>query len=268
MTVENYAPRTIRKSKLRGVLGAIRRAIAGLGVDVFPYGIMLNRSKVVSGMRYAAVRPIATLSPWRTDEEFLRLREAIRQNTMVDELRCFELWELAAQVLKLPGSFLEVGVWRGGSGALLAHRAKRASPAKTIYLCDTFRGVPKVSDKDSLYRGGEHSDTTEEIVVSLLDQLGLDNAIIKRGLFPEDFADEMRNETFCFVHIDVDVYQSAKDVFDFCWPRMPVGGVVVFDDYGFVWCDGIPKLIAEYRGQSDKLIIHNLNGHAIVVKIG
>jgi O-methyltransferase len=48
---------------------------------------------------------------------------------------------------------------------------------------------------------------------------------------------------------------------------MPVGGVVVFDDYGFEVCAGIPPLIAEYRGNPDKVVLHNLNGHAVVVKI-
>jgi O-methyltransferase len=76
----------------------------------------------------------------------------------------------------------------------------------------------------------------------------------------------MAKEKFCFVHIDVDVYQSAKETFEFAWPRMPAGAIAVFDDYGFMSCDGIPKLLAEYRGGAGKLVIHNLNGHAMVVK--
>jgi hypothetical protein len=43
---------------------------------------------------------------------------------------------------------------------------------------------------------------------------------------------------------------------DFVWPRTPVG--VVFDDYGSETCDGIRQAIDEYRGKSDKVIVHNL----------
>ena len=78
----------------------------------------------------------------------------------------------------------------------------------------------------------------------------------------------MEEYTFSFVRIDVDVNRSAKDVMSFVWPRMAVGGVVVFDDFGFDTCDGIAKLVAEYRGNRDKIVLHNLNGHAILIKIG
>ena len=39
---------------------------------------------------------------------------------MVDVYRCHELWTLAKQAAKVEGAILEVGVWRGGTGAILA----------------------------------------------------------------------------------------------------------------------------------------------------
>jgi O-methyltransferase len=64
----------------------------------------------------------------------------------------------------------------------------------------------------------------------------------------------------------VDVYQSAKDVLEWCWSRLSPGGVVLFDDYGFPACPGVRQLVDEQYGRSDRLVIHNLNGHAILVK--
>jgi O-methyltransferase len=163
----------------------------------------------------------------------------------------------------VPGNFLEVGVWRGGSGCLIAAR----SPAgKKVYLCDTFFGVVKASERDNRYRGGEHSDTSEKVVSDLVVGMGLQNVAVRSGIFPDDFRKEMDKERFCFVHVDVDVYLSAKEVMSFVWPRMPIGGLAVIDDYGFDCCDGIRQLIEEYRGASDKVILHNLNGHVVVVK--
>jgi O-methyltransferase len=54
--------------------------------------------------------------------------------------------------------------------------------------------------------------------------MGLKNVVIRKGVFPDNFRQEMDKERFCFAHIDVDVYLSAKEVMDFVWPRMPVGG--------------------------------------------
>jgi O-methyltransferase len=46
------------------------------------------------------------------------------------------------------------------------------------------------------------------------------------------------------------------------------GGIVVFDDYGFSVCDGIKRLFNKQSVHTDKVVVHNLNGHAIVVKLG
>lgn len=247
-------------SKTRTLKAVARR----LGFDVFRYGISRFRVDVVGNMHYAPIRPLSTYSPWLDDKTFLALHDAISAHTLVDVYRCFELWELVAQTAKLPGDIVEVGVWRGGTGALLAARAKEAG--KRAYLCDTFTGIVKATQKDTTYRGNEHANTSEDTVKSLVDGLGLDNVKIMKGVFPEDVAEQLENQTFCFAHIDVDVYQSAKEVLEFVWPRVPIGGIVVFDDYGFVSCDGIPKLIAEHRRDPDKVIVHNLNGHAVLVK--
>ena len=64
----------------------------------------------------------------------------------------------------------------------------------------------------------------------------------------------------------MDVYQSAKDIFEWAWPKMDVGGIVVFDDYGFSSCNGVTELVNQYKTRDDLCFIHNLNGHAILIK--
>lgn len=215
--------------------------------------------KKVNGRSYGRVEPAAQFSPWLDDPEFLAFFERIQSNTLVDRWRAHELWQIVPQVAHLPGDILEVGVWRGGTGALIAHRA----PSKTVYLADTFAGVVKTGDRDPDYSGGEHSDTSLNIVKELLADLGIRNAETLVGIFPDDFPE---TRSYCLVHIDVDVYDSAKGVMDAVWPTLPVGGVVVFDDYGFDTTSGIAILVDQYRGDEDKLVIHNLNGHAVVIK--
>ncbi len=51
--------------------------------------------------------------------------DAVRRNTLVDVWRCYELWSLVGELRDVPGAILEVGVWRGGTGALMAARAAR-----------------------------------------------------------------------------------------------------------------------------------------------
>lgn len=92
------------------------------------------------------------------------------------------------------------------------------------------------------------------------------NVKILKGIFPDDTGKFVKANKFRFCHIDVDTYKSAKDIIDWIWSKIVVGGIVVFDDYGFICCRGITKFVDEQRKKKDRIIIHNLNGHAIMVK--
>ena len=222
----------------------------------------------VSGLPYRTVRSHATYSPWITDQDFQEAYQKIRDFTLVDEYRCYELWTLVEQTEKLSGGIIEVGVWRGGTGALIAEKARLCGIKYPVYLADTFTGVVKASAQDSRYRGGEHADTSRSIVESLVYELfKLENVRILSGVFPDGTSRFVESEQFRFCHIDVDVYQSAKDVLEWIWDKMVIGGVIVYDDYGFFGCDGITKLVNEQRYLKDRLVIHNLNGHALTIKI-
>jgi O-methyltransferase len=217
---------------------------------------------------HSVVRPVATYSPWRTDRDFHATFEVIRDHTLVDFYRCYDLWNLVAEAAKLPGGdILEVGVWRGGTGCLLARRAALLGVDAAVHLCDTFAGVVKAGSQDRHYDGGEHSDTSSEIVRELAERLGLDKVRILQGIFPDDTGQKIEMRRFRLCHIDVDVYDSASEILKWVWPRMMPGGIVVFDDYGFLSTGGITQLVAEERTKADRIMTHNLNGHAVFVKL-
>jgi O-methyltransferase len=246
------------------------------------YGGLLRRSgmSVAKGLalpfvRGAAVRsgahemayPVSTYAPWQADDAFQRIYRAVRANTLVDVWRCHELWSLLGELTQIPGAVLEVGVWRGGSGALMAARLAGLGIDDPVILCDTWEGVVKTGPDDIYYHDGKHDDTSREIVATLIDRLGLTNRVeLLQGVFPDDTAGQVTADKLRLVHIDVDVYQSAKDVFDWAWPRLSPGGIAVFDDYGFPACPGVTRFVDEQRGLSDRLVVHNLNGHGVVVK--
>jgi O-methyltransferase len=217
---------------------------------------------------YEKITPIATYAPWQLDDNFKHIYDIIKYNTMVDIYRCYELWQLVSQSITLGGSLLEVGVWRGGTGGLIAKRVELSGKENKVYLADTFEGVVKTGEKDQYYKGGEHADTSQEIVNELLaDKLQLTNFKILKGIFPDDTSHLVDNEEFCFCHIDVDVYNSAKDIVNWIWPKLIKGGIIVFDDYGFITCDGLTTFVNEEYMKKDRIIIYNINGHAILIKI-
>jgi O-methyltransferase len=218
---------------------------------------------------YEEVKPWATYSPWNNDRAFVSVFEKINKNTLIDKYRCFELWSLIKQSSKLSsGSIIEIGVWRGGSGALMAQQAKNCGISAPIYLCDTFKGMVKSGKNDSFIKDNVLSDTSIKIVEDLLlNNLKLNNVRILEGVFPDESSHRVENETFRFCHIDVDVYESAKDITDWIWDKIVPGGIIVYDDYGFDGTDGITKYVEEQMLYTDRLILHNLNGHAVIIKL-
>jgi O-methyltransferase len=200
------------------------------------------------------------------DRSFLDLHGKIRDYSLLDELRLYELWQLADQVGHLHGDVIEVGCWRGGAGCMIAKRIAQRQDDATVFLCDTFAGVVKASERDSAYRGGEHADSDVAIVEDLARSVGATNVQVLKGMFPEATGSQVDKRQFKFVHIDVDVYQGAKDAFEWLVPRLLIGSIVVFDDYGSSQTSGIRSFIDELHGSEDFAIVRNINGQATAVR--
>jgi O-methyltransferase len=223
----------------------------------------LVREELLSrGLSHETINTYATYAPWLMDEEFNHLLEKVREHTMVDVYRLWELFDITKMCQDIPGDVLEVGVWRGGTGAFLTTN----SPNKLVYLADTFTGVVNPSDNDFSYNGGEHADTSVQIVEELLKSIGSSNYFLLQGEFPSETG-HLIPDSLCFVHIDVDVYDSARQIWEFIQGRISLGGVVVFDDYGFSSTDGVTKLVNEIRTSKRFKFFYNLNGHAILIRI-
>jgi O-methyltransferase len=255
----------MKKSLARKCLAALNR---GINILLSPLDMRLVGANVTRayshpnfpGIRHIKVHTAATYAPWLTDVAFQRRYEMVGHHTMVDLYRCYELWLLGKQLQTVEGDYLEVGVWRGGTGCIIAASA----PTKTVYLADTFTGVVKAGDGDTYYVGGEHSDTSVEIVRRLADKLSLDNVRVLKGIFPDETGHDAPSK-IALLHCDVDVYSSAIDIVQWAIPRLSKGGVIVFDDYGFRACEGITKMVNELRNDKRFLFVHNLNGHAILI---
>lgn len=220
------------------------------------------------GIRYAYEDLLIAdgYAPWALDNAFLYVWERASKNTLADIFRAYELYQLVRESRGVPGDVLEVGVWRGGTGAVLAAATNRWRPESRVWLCDTFRGVVKTGEFDASYSGGEHADTTRERVEDLVSALALRDVTILEGVFPDDTATRISDRRISLCHVDVDVYQSAMDVVAWVAARMKRGGIIVFDDYGFSSCKGITRCVDELRETGDWLYIHNLNKHAILIR--
>ncbi len=91
-------------------------SIKSLIIKIYLYLARHRSVSANSKLSHSIVIPHATYSPWIDDTNFSGAFEKIRENTLVDIYRAYELWSLVQETSNLNGDILEVGVWRGGTG--------------------------------------------------------------------------------------------------------------------------------------------------------
>ena len=136
------------------------------------------------------------------------------------------------------GAFVEIGVYKGGSGWHLSQLAEIQN--RDIYLYDTFEGLPYHCSIDK-HKAGEFNHASYDDIVNAIPY-----ATIVKGIFPNS-AVEMG--LIAFVHFDCDQYQSIKEGVEYLLPRMVKNGIMLFDDYN--WLAGATLAVDELFGKNN-----------------
>ncbi len=190
------------------------------------------------------------------DSEFWDIFLFCRQFTMTSIERMFALYKAVRHltVTDTPGSFLECGVWRGGSAMVVACSLVVAGARdRDIFLFDTFEGHTQAPDPvmDVDIFGGSgfdefkrrQDDGTLETegwgVVSTVDVAAnmartnypMDRVHLVKGPI-EKTAANYEGGPIALLRIDVDWYEPAKEIFRTLFPRLVKGGILIVDDYG------------------------------------
>lgn len=126
---------------------------------------------------------------------------------------------LAAARATPMGCFVEVGVYKGGTGWFLNQLS--IDQHRSLYLYDTFTGIPHEDAVDS-HHIGDFADTSLEAVRALIPR-----AVTVAGVFP---GSAVPMPPIAFVHLDCDQYRSVKESAQYLISRMVPKGVIWFDD--------------------------------------
>jgi O-methyltransferase len=170
--------------------------------------------------------------------------ETTKIYTSLSEDRIANLIKYVIMASKYEGLIAEFGVFEGGS---LDAIVRNAPAFKAIYGLDSFEGLPEPDERYDLKtwnicKGGMAADY--DIVKKYFDEFP--NVLLLKGFFPEVTQRLHRGARFCFVHVDVDLYQSVKDACEYFYPRMCKKGVIIFDDYCWGDTPGAKIAIHEY----------------------
>lgn len=181
----------------------------------------------------------------------------------------------------LNGSYMETGVWRGGMSIYAAAAFQLSGmPDRPLYLCDSFRGLPKPrmgsmrARSDSVYHKQKLGVGGTAQVLGNFDRYG----VPRQQVVPVEgfFVDSMpplrekllaRGERLSILRLDGDMYDSTVDVLYNMYDLVQVGGYIVVDDFG--WYSrpsfGARYAIMDFRAlhgiEDDAHAIRNIDGH-------
>ena len=212
--------------------------------------------------RYAP-RGVRRVDLWRDDQGFLDILSEVEGHTLLSAARLFCLYQFTCTVASVPGDVAELGVFRGGSAKLLSRVLARTAETKRLHLFDTFEGLPVHDPRRDAHREGDLADTSFDEVQAYLGDCG--QVEFHKGLF-SDTLPEVADKHFCLAHVDADLYASVRECCEFFYPRMSGGGILIFDDYGFVSCPGAREAVDEFFTDKSEEPVYLLTGQCMVVK--
>jgi hypothetical protein len=200
------------------------------------------------------------------DTGFTREITRLSPDGDVTHERKYNLDQLFQLVWDVDGDVAECGAYKGGSAFFLARGIAEHGLNKRLFLFDSFEGLstPEPVDGQYWYAGAMES-TIDDIKRALMPLGALPFVEFYKGWIPDRFP-EVADRRFCFVHIDVDLYQPTLDSIAFFYPRMVPGGIMLFDDYGFGSCPGATAAIDRFMDGKAEPIINLSAGGAFIVK--
>jgi O-methyltransferase len=139
---------------------------------------------------------------------------------------------------KIPGNFLEAGVWRGGAcifAAAFLH--VKEIEKRTIFAADSFEGLPRPEMKYPADTGDLHHtfdflsvsiDEVEENFARYL--IPTKNVVFVKGFFSESLKD-LDCGPLAILRLDGDMYSSTTQVLHSLFDKISPGGFVIVDDW-------------------------------------
>lgn len=207
------------------------------------------------------------------EKEFWDIYDLCKPFTMTSIERMYALYQSVKYILDnaIPGSFVECGVWRGGSSMLVAKMLANRNLSREIYLFDTFEGMSEPTENDVTLKGFDADKLLEENkhekensvwclanetdVQRNLEITGYDMSKIKmiKGKVEDTIPSNFNHVDISLLRLDTDWYESTKHELEHLYPLLVKNGVLIIDDYGH-W-KGCRKAVDEYFDKNNIKIL-------------
>lgn len=190
--------------------------------------------------------------PKDMDIEFKSVYEKTKDHTLTSIENMYALYKATEYIAaaKVPGDFVECGVWKGGSAMIMANTLlKKQEAHRKIYLYDTFTGMAQPTEKDVTIADSAPAITEwekrqkagynewafsplEEVKANMLKTAyKQENIVFVKGKVEETIPQTVPSK-IALLRLDTDWYESTYHELKYLFPLLVPGGVIIIDDYG------------------------------------
>jgi hypothetical protein len=183
------------------------------------------------------------------------------------------LWA-AFTASKLPGDFVECGVNWGFLSSAIMEYLNWNQIGKTFYLLDTFNGIDEQLLTDQERAAGAAQASRRSLArgryVSNVDSVRQNfsewrNVKVIQGAVPGTLP-QVPAERVAYLHIDMNCATPEIAAFEFFWPKLVPGGMVLLDDYGFNSHEAQKQAMDECAQARGVMVASLPTGQGLVIK--
>lgn len=154
---------------------------------------------------------------------------------------------------RIPGDFIECGVWRGGASIFMrAMLHLWGDHSKHVWVADSFEGLPPPShDRDYMDFSPQQflAVPLERVKANFARFRLLDHQVdFLKGWF-RDTLPTVRDQSWSIIRLDGDLYESTMDGLINLYPQLSPGGFLIVDDY--VAMPPAQEAVHDYRALHD-----------------
>jgi len=180
------------------------------------------------------------------DRRFIRIYNQCKDYSMTSKERMYSLYKAVEYIVssKIPGDFVECGVWKGGSSMMVAYTlAELGATDRKIYLYDTFAGMTMPTENDRSIHNDNPQDVMDtwkrlqdnnhnnwafaplSLVKQNLSKTGypMKNILFVQGKVEETIPGTVPKKIAC-LRLDTDWYESTKHELNHLFPLLSEGG--------------------------------------------
>ncbi|HVU02791.1 MAG TPA: TylF/MycF/NovP-related O-methyltransferase [Polyangiaceae bacterium] len=164
---------------------------------------------------------------------------------------------------KVPGDFIECGIWRGGAVVLIRALLEiLEEPGRFVWAADSFQGIPPPTHPEDVAFG---LDLSRE----RFPMLAIPRATVERTLADYGFSDDRVRflegwfkdtlpsapiTRLSILRLDGDIYESTADALGALYDKLVPGGFLIIDDHFVPTCKKAVEDFRRIRGITEPIV--------------